>query len=151
MRWLTRESYSVGWPELGHCTGDDHASVNIKEVGSGKDPEGEERQPPRRLAQTVLRSTSLQQHTPILNTESLWWEKAEGSSPEETAGGVAGSATSTAVRYVPTEGGQLNLRSLCVYLFTKKNSDEIVRYPRYIPPWNSMIATNSAIETSRST
>ena len=95
MRWLTRESYSVGWPELGHCTGDDHASVNIKEVGSGKDPEGEERQPPRRLAQTVLRSTSLQQHTPILNTESLWWEKAEGSSPEETAGGVAGSATST--------------------------------------------------------
>ena len=43
------------------------------------------------------------------------------------------------------------LRSLCVYLFTKKNSDEIVRYPRCIPPWNSMIATNSAIETSRST
>ena len=43
------------------------------------------------------------------------------------------------------------LRSRCMYLFTKKNSDEIVRYPRCIPPWNSMIATNSAIETSRST
>ena len=35
--------------------------------------------------------------------------------------------------------------------FYKKKSDEIVRYPRCIPPWNSMIATNSAIETSRST
>ena len=46
---------------------------------------------------------------------------------------------------------EMVLRSLCVYLFTKKNSDEIVRYPRCIPPWNSMIATNSAIETSRST
>ena len=43
------------------------------------------------------------------------------------------------------------LRWVCMYLFTKKNSDEIVRYPRCIPPWNSMIATNSAIETSRST